>query len=200
MWELNNTTNKKIDIFKLGDLMDAAIVNIASNKYISKLSLQKGIFFYLLSLSHREGYNFMEIANLIGFEPYKLGPFSEFVDGEIETLEGYGYISVDKHNSTVLIKSNKKGLYNFKLDKNNMEIIKNVKFLVETLDPMEITFFIYFNPNIYSSEDGGIRNFFTSNSEIKDKLEAKKEYYVKQLLKKKVIDENTANLILYGNN
>ena len=66
--------------------MDAAIVNIASNKSISKLSLQNGIFFYLLSLRQREGYHFMEIANLIDFEPYKLGPFSEFVDGEIEYI------------------------------------------------------------------------------------------------------------------
>ena len=64
---------------------------------------------------------------------------------------------------------------------------------------MEITFYIYFNPDIYPDTDGDLRQYFISNSEIKDKLESKKEYYVRQLLKKKVIDENTANLILYGN-
>ena len=196
---MSDLINKKPDIFQLGDIMDAAIINLASDKSVNAITLQKGIFFYLLSLSRQEGYNFKEIADIIDFEPYKLGPFSDFVNGEIETLEGYGYIKVEKEKNSIRIMASQKGRDAYKLDKRQKDIIKNIKFLVENLDPMEITFYIYFNPDIYPDTDGDLRQYFISNSEIKDKLESKKEYYVRQLLKKKVIDENTANLILYGN-
>ena len=196
---MSDLINKKPDIFELGDLMDSAIINLASDKPVNALTLQKGIFFYLLSYSRQEGYNFKEIADIIDFEPYKLGPFSEFVNGEIETMEGYGYITVEKEKSSIRIRANKKGKDAYKMDKKQKDIIKNIKFLVENLDPMEITFYIYFNPDIYSDTDGDLRKYFISNSEIKEKLESRKEYYVKQLLKKNVIDENTSNLILYGN-
>ena len=196
---MSDLINKKTDIFELGDIMDAAIINLASDKSVNVISLQKGIFFYLLSLSRQEGYNFREIADTIDFEPYKLGPFSDFVNGEIETLEGYGYIKVEKEKNSIRIMASQKGRDAYKLNKRQKDIIKNIKFLVENLDPMEITFYIYFNPDIYPDTDGDLRQYFISNSEIKDKLESRKEYYVKQLLKKNVIDENTANLILYGN-
>ncbi len=196
---MSDLINKKPDIFELGEIMDAAIINLASDKSVNAITLQKGIFFYLLSLSRQEGYNFKEIADIIDFEPYKLGPFSDFVNGEIETLEGYGYIKVEKEKNSIRIMASQKGRDAYKLDKRQKDIIKNIKFLVENLDPMEITFYIYFNPDIYPDTDGDLRQYFISNSEIKDKLESKKEYYVRQLLKKKVIDENTANLILYGN-
>ena len=172
---------------------------IASDKAVNIITLQKGIFFYLLSLSRLEGYNFREISDIIDFEPYKLGPFSEFVNGEIDTLEGYGYINVERNKNSTLILASKKGKASFKVHKKEKDIIENVKFLVKNLEPMEITFYIYFNPDIYPDTDGDLRKYFISNSEIQDKLESKKEYYVRQLLKKNVIDENTANLILYGN-
>lgn len=114
-------------------------------------------------------------------------------------MEGYGYITVEKEKSSIRIRANKKGKDAYKMDKKQNDIIKNIKFLVKNLDPMEVTFYIYFNPDIYSDTDGDLRKYFISNSEIKKKLESRKEYYVKQLLKKNVIDENTANLILYGN-
>ncbi len=48
---MSDLINKKTDIFELGDIMDAAIINLASDKSVNVISLQKGIFFYLLSLS-----------------------------------------------------------------------------------------------------------------------------------------------------
>ena len=68
---MSDLINKKPDIFQLGDIMDAAIINLASDKPVNAITLQKGIFFYLLSLSRQEGYNFKEIADIIDFEPYK---------------------------------------------------------------------------------------------------------------------------------
>lgn len=48
---MSDLINKKPDIFELGDLMDSAIINLTSDKPVNALTLQKGMFFYLLSYS-----------------------------------------------------------------------------------------------------------------------------------------------------
>ncbi|MCL5803152.1 MAG: hypothetical protein M1529_04970, partial [Candidatus Thermoplasmatota archaeon] len=62
---------EKVDIFTVGDMIDKAIVHLADGKELGKLSLQKGVFLYLLSLSTKRNYDFKKVANLAGFEPYK---------------------------------------------------------------------------------------------------------------------------------
>ena len=182
---------KKIDIFELGDLIDSVIVGMADKKPISSIVIQKGIFLYLLSYSRAHGYKFKDIASSVGFEPYKYGPFSDFVNGEIDTLQGYGDIFIERKANTNLIESNPESVEKYLLNGIDNKILENVKSLVEKLTTNELVFFVYFNPDIYEKQDGDIRKYFISNSEIKDKLEKEKGYFIKKLQEKSVIDQVT---------
>ena len=185
----------ELNIFKIGDMVDKAIVHLAEGKEIGKLSLQKGVFLYLLSISAKRNYDFKKVAQIAGFEPYKLGPFSEFLEGELEQLRGYNELQIfGNREENEKIKSSHEVAAGYELEKDEQEIMKNIKFLIETLTPTELAFYVYFNPAI----DESIRDYFTSNSEIKEKLKRERLKYVKSLKNKNVIDNEAADLIIYG--
>ncbi|MHB1470502.1 MAG: hypothetical protein ACYCSA_04850 [Thermoplasmataceae archaeon] len=184
---------EKVDIFTVGDMIDKAIVHLADGKELGKLSLQKGVFLYLLSLSTKRNYDFKKVANLAGFEPYKFGPFSEFLEGELEQLKGYKEVQISGTNEEK-VKSFQESSAKYKLKEDEMEILANVKFLIENLTPTELAFYVYFNPAI----DEDVREYFTSNSEIKEKLKNERMKYVRSLKNKNIIDDEAADLIIYG--
>jgi hypothetical protein len=184
---------EKVDIFAVGDMIDKAIVHLADGKELGKLSLQKGVFLYLLSLSTKRNYDFKKVANLAGFEPYKFGPFSEFLEGELEQLKGYKEVQISGTNEEK-VKSFQESSAKYKLEEDEMEILANVKFLIENLTPTELAFYVYFNPAI----DEDVREYFTSNSEIKEKLKNERMKYVRSLKNKNIIDDEAADLIIYG--
>jgi hypothetical protein len=184
---------EKVDIFTVGDMIDKAIVHLADGKELGKLSLQKGVFLYLLSLSTKRNYDFKKVANLAGFEPYKFGPFSEFLEGELEQLKGYKEVQISGTNEEK-VKSFQESSAKYKLEEDEMEILANVKFLIENLTPTELAFYVYFNPAI----DEDVREYFTSNSEIKEKLKNERMKYVRSLKNKNIIDDEAADLIIYG--
>ncbi len=187
--------DNKLNIFTVGDMVDKAIIHIAQDREIGKLSLQKGVFLYLLSISAKRNYDFKKIAQIAGFEPYKLGPFSEFLEAEIEQLKGYHEVQVfGNKGENVKIKATKGVAAKDKLEKDEEEIMNNVKFLINNLTPEELAFYVYFNPAI----DENVREYFTSNSEIKERLKNERQKYVKSLKNKNVIDDDAADLILYG--
>ena len=190
-----NDQDDKLNVFTIGNMMDKAIIHLAQGKEIDKLSLQKGVFLYLLSISARRNYDFKKVAHIAAFEPYKFGPFSELLEGEIEQLKGYNevksYGNKDEHEK---IKSSEMAAVNYKLEKDEQEIMKNIKFLIDNLTPVELAFYVYFNPAI----DESVRDYFTSNSEIKEKLRNRRQRFVKTLKNKNVIDDEVADLIIYG--
>ena len=191
----NKNQDDKLNIFKIGDMVDKAIVHLAEGKEISKLSLQKGVFLYLLSISAKRNYNFKKVAQIAGFEPYKFGPFSEFLEGEVEQLKGYNEVQISgNREENTKIKSSHEAAAKYELEKDEEEIMKNIKFLIDNLTPTELAFYVYFNPAI--EED--VREYFTSNSEIKEKLKNERLKYVKSLKNKSVIDNEAADLIIYG--
>jgi len=191
----NISKEVELDIFKIGEMVDKAIVHLSQGKELGKLSLQKGVFLYLLSISAKKNYDFNKLARMAGFEPYKLGPYSEFLDGELEQLKGYNDVCISgNQGENEKVKSSKKVASKYGLDKEEEEIINNIRFLIETLTPMELAFYVYFNPAI----DESVRQYFTSKSEIKEKLENEKHKYVKILKNKKVIDDEAADMIIYG--
>jgi len=189
-----NEQDHKLDILTIGDMVDKAIVHLALGKEIGKLSLQKGVFLYLLSISAKRNFDFKKVAQMAGFEPYKLGPFSEFIEGELELLKGYNEIYISDNGENAKVKSSQAIASKYKLDKDEEEILKDVKFLIDKLTPLELAFYVYFNPAIKRS----IRDYFTSKSEIKEKFEKEKLKYVRALKEKKVIDDEMADMIIYG--
>lgn len=185
----------KLNIYEIGDMVDKAIVHLAEGKEIGKLSLQKGVFLYLLSISAKRNYDFKKVAQIAGFEPYKFGPFSEFIEGDVEQLEGYNEVQISgNREENAKIKSSHGAAAKYELEKDEQEIMKNIKFLIENLTPTELAFYVYFNPAI----DEGVRDYFTSNSEIKEKLKNERLKYVSSLQNKNVIDKEAADLIIYG--
>ena len=187
---------KTLDVFAVGDMVDRAILFLTADNKTSMLSLQKGVFLFLYSFAIVEGYDYNELLTMSAFEPYKLGPFSESVDGQVDTLAGYGLIKVGGIGEKATLVSSSQNLKKYKYEKEELKLLEDVKTLLSTLEPMELTFYIYFNPLI----DKSLRDYFTSKSEIKDSLIKNKAAYVKSLLRKKIIDVDTADLIMYGNN
>lgn len=185
--------NEKLDIYTVGDMMDSAIIHLAENG-LGKMELQKALFLYLLSLSIKKNYDFNKIVQISGFEPYKYGPFSDFVDGELEELSGTNDLEVSGTGNNTIIKSKPDKISEYKIDSAEVEIINNIKNLTEKLTLDELVFYVYFHPSI----DKKVKEYFTSYSEIKDKLIRNKEKYVKALKKKDIIDDEAADLILYG--
>ena len=191
----NQDQDDKLNVFTVGDMVDKAIVHLAKGKEIGKLSLQKGVFLYLLSISTKRNYNFKKVARIAGFEPYKFGPFSEFLEGEVEQLKGYKEVQVSGNkDESVKIKSTNEAAANYKLEKDEQDIVKNIRFLIDNLTPTELAFYVYFNPAI----DESVRDYFTSNSEIKEKLKNERLRFVRSLKNKNVIDDEAADLIIYG--
>lgn len=191
----NHKQDDKLNVFTIGDMVDKAIVHLAQGKEIGKLSLQKGVFLYLLSISAKRNYDFKRVAQIAGFEPYKFGPFSEFLEGELEQLRGYNEVKISGNKEdNAKVKSSQNVAANYKLDKDEREILNNIRFLIDSLTSSELAFYVYFNPAI----DESVRDYFTSNSEIKEKLSNERIKYVKSLKNKNVIDDEAADLIIYG--
>jgi hypothetical protein len=184
----------RIDIYTVGEYVDKAILYFAHKKPIGKLALQKGIFLFLLSVSNKRNYDFMKVASLAGFEPYKLGPFSEFIEGELDMLKGYGKISTvgAQENSMVESKVDPRTEYSF--GKEETEILDDISLLLNRLDPKELAFYVYYHPAINKE----IRKYFTTNSELKPEFEQNKRRFVDKLLRKGILDDDAATLILYG--
>lgn len=190
----NGTDNEKVNVFTVGDMVDKAIIHLASDRELRRLSLQKGVFLYLLSVAARKGYDADKVLNIAGFEPYKYGPFSEFLNGEVEQLGGYGEVRVSGTGESQKVKTVRESLKNYKLDGEEKLLMENIKELVNKLQPMELTFYVYFNPAF----DKKIREFFTTKSDIKGRLMQEREKYVNRLIKLNILDDDAANLILYG--
>jgi len=153
---------KKLNIITVADMVDTAIMHL-SIKGITRTVLQKAVFLYLLSMSAAYNYSFKEIASIAQFEPYRYGPFSDFVDGEVETLSRDGYIEISENGN---IKANKSKLSEYPLNHKEMDIINNLMELTEKLTPKEFVFYVYFHPSIPKN----IKKYFTEKSEIKNDL------------------------------
>ncbi len=189
--------DNKLNLFTVGDLIDTVIVNLSVDIPVDKTALQKGVFLYLLSYSRRHNLKFKDMASLIGFEPYKFGPFSDFIEGELETMKLDSDVKIIEDKTKTLIHANRKALDEYKMNNEDRELLENVKDLIGKLTTNELVFFVYFNPDIYKKLDGDVREYFISNSEIKNNMIQKKEYYIKKLLEKQVIDDATADVIRY---
>lgn len=190
----NDSTAADVNVYTVGDMVDKAIIHLSAERELGKLSLQKGVFIYLLSISKRRGYNSEKVLEIAGFEPYKLGPFSEFINGEVEQLKGYNEVKTIGIGENMKVKSNWDSPKKYKLDQVEKLVIENVKTLIYQLQPMELTFYVYFNPAF----DQKIRNYFTHFSEIKNKLIKERERYVRKLKDKGIVDEDAAKMILYA--
>lgn len=186
---------KILDIYTLGDLIDRAIIYLTANNEITTLGLQKGIFLYLYSYAVTNGYDFNKVLESAAFEPYRFGPFSDEVLGQAETLAGYGTITGNGTGEKRTFTGTAQNVEKISFGKSEVRLLENIKNLVKTLESLELTFYIYFNPLI----DEGLREHFTSKSEIKESLIRHKETFIRSLLRKGIIDENTADLITYGN-
>jgi len=183
-----------LDIFKIGEMVDRAIIHLAQGEEVEKPSLQNGVFLYLLSLSAKRDYDPMKVARMAGFEPFKLGPYSDFLEGELEQLKGYQEVWVSGDKEDAKVKSTKEVASRYVLDKDEKDTIDNIRFLIGSLTAKQLAFYVYFNPAI----DESVRQYFTSKSEIKENLENKKDWYVKKLKNKKVIDDEAADMFIYG--
>lgn len=189
-----DSSNVNLDIFTVGEMVDKAIVHLSSIGNIGKINLQKGVFLYLISLAKARGYDAEKVLKIAGFEPYKFGPFSDFLNGEIDQLKGYKEISIRGNGDSIKVTTNKSSINRYKLDHQEKLIMENVKHLVQDLEPMEMMFYIYFNPAI----DSRLREYFTKDSEIKEKLLKDRDKYIKKLMDKNILDEDAANMILYA--
>ncbi len=183
-----------IDIFSIGDYVDKAILYFAHKKSIGKLALQKGVFLFLLSISNKKNYDFKKLANLAGFEPYKLGPFSEFIEGELDMLKGYGKVSTVGAQENSIVSANVDPTKEYSFGKEETEILDDISLLLDRLDPKELAFYVYYHPTINKE----IRKYFTTNSELKPEFEQNKKKFVDRLLRKGILDDDAATLILYG--
>ncbi len=187
---------KDIDVFYVGDLIEKAIIYFTRDKEVPILSLQKAIFLFLYSYAVKNNHDYNEILKLAGFEPYKLGPFSEEVDGECDTLKGYDRLVIYKTGDNTVYKSKKNFTKDYTFDSIEKEVLNNVDMLLRKLSPMELTFYVYFHPVV----DKNVRSYFTSSSILKDQLEKSQKHYLKSMERKGIIDEEAKDMIIYGNN
>lgn len=192
--------NQKLNIFLVDDLIEKAIIYFTRNKEVPILSLQKGIFLFLYSYAVENGYDYTQLLKIAGFEPYKFGPFSEDINGQCDTLTGYRKLSVKEDKSrnkdSKKFKGNEKSLMNYKYNDNEIKILNNIDNLVKNLSPLELTFYVYFHPLINSK----LREYYTSQSEIKSRLKKEEQKYLKELKNKGIIDQETEDMIIYGDN
>jgi hypothetical protein len=181
---------KKLNISTVGDMVDTAIMHLSING-LNKTALQKAVFLYLLSISAANNYSFPKIAAIAQFEPYRYGPFSDFIDGEVEILSGDGDLETSDNKN--MIKTNKNKLSKYPVNDKEMNIINEILELTDKLSTKEFVFYVYFHPSIPKN----IKKYFTENSEIKSDLITNKEKYIKELKRKGVIDDEAADLIRY---
>lgn len=181
---------KKLTISTVGDMVDTAIIHLSIHG-LNRTVLQKAVFLYLLSISAANSYSFEKIADIAQFEPYKYGPFSDFIDGEVEILSGDGDLENSGNND--IIKTDKNKLSKYPVNDKEMNIINEILELTDKLNTKEFVFYVYFHPSIPKN----IKKYFTQNSEIKSELIKNKEKYIKELKRKGIIDDEAADLIRY---
>lgn len=73
-----------ISLNKICDQIDKAIIYLSLDRPMDKWKIQKGVFYFLWLnglRSKNKKDNFLEIAKIIQFRPYKQGPYSEVVGG-----------------------------------------------------------------------------------------------------------------------
>lgn len=187
-----------ISLSKIYDQIDKAIIYLSLDYPMDKWKIQKGVFYFLwLSNPRNEKKDnyFLDIVKKIQFRPYIQGPYSEVVDGEVETLIRDGFLNaIDPNSKDFPVKTTAKGKAEFikEIDKEEEFCLSEIKNVFDVLDSYEVLFFIYFNP--YIPED--IQDYFTSKSEIIDGLKTKKDKYIKRLKECGIIDDITATKML----
>jgi len=183
----------KISLNQLYDLLISAIIYLSKDEEIDKFKLQKGVFYFIWKYSNYKNIDFKLIADKLGIEPNKFGPYSENIDGLAEMLQKKGLISIKERNNSLLFKATESGLNYIDLsDMGAKNLLNDIHNLVGKLDPKTLVFFVYYNPYIPSD----VKEYFTSKSEIKQEFENKKEQYVEKLKLADIIDDSAASLIL----
>jgi hypothetical protein len=184
MSELNDTYEQ----------VDRAILFFSKDKWLDKWQVQKGVFYFMWLLSINRKKNFIELANMLGIEPYKQGPFSEAIEGEVEGLVKDKLLEVrNADEKNMEVHSSPKGVSEYlrKIPADEGLLLSQVKAIVDKLTPHELVFFIYFNPYIPDE----VKQYFISKSEMKSSFESNHDYYLNKLVLKGLIDEFQANRI-----
>ena len=172
--------------FDLLDNIEKSIIYLTDNNKVEKTKLQKSIFLYLIDFCRINKMNFKEVPEILNFQPYKFGPYSDIITGLVDEMAGYNKIIIQNDES---IKSeNMIDKYNYTNEEKS--ILNDIKELTKNLSKNEFVFYVYFNPTIPEN----IKKYFISKSEIKSRLKKDREYYIKRLIKKGVITEYDALL------
>lgn len=184
----------RIRLGELCDKIDRAIVFFSNGTWLDKWKIQKAIFYYLWLDSLHYKYNFLEAAKKLDINPNKQGMFSPLIIGSEETLVKDGYLSVkDVNDPKYEIKATEKGIQEIlpEISKGEMVFLEEIKDILLKLSSKEFMFFVYYHPYIADN----VKEFFLSESEMKESFNLNQEYYIKKLLNEGLIDENGAALI-----
>lgn len=189
-----NEDQAEISTSSIYYLLDSAIILLSKDMAIDRFKVQKGIFYFFWKYSQYKNIEFESVAKKLGMVPYKYGPYSESVDGEVDALISKGYLNSKVDNSVTYISATPKGIKEFgNLDNEIKELIgSDISRLINKLNSKTLVFFIYYNP--YMPAD--VKRYFTSESEIKEHFNRDKKRYVKELIEAGIIDERVAELIL----
>lgn len=172
----------------LYEKVDAAIIYLSQNDWMDKWKIQKGVFYYIWLDSIKNNYNFISIINKLGYVPFKQGPYSEFIDGEVEMLIKDDFLQTKDPESKILpVKATKSGISEFltEIQKDEIVYLEDIRKLLESLNSEEVIFFIYFHPFIPKE----IKDFFISKSEVRNSLTHKSNQIIKKLMRLEIIDQ-----------
>jgi uncharacterized protein YwgA len=186
----------EISTSSIYSLLDSAIILLSRDMAMDRFKVQKGIFYFFWKYSQYKNIDFELIAKKLDMVPYKYGPYSESVDGEVDALISRGYLSSRTDNSIIYITATSKGISEFgSLDGDVKALIDgDISRLVNSLDSKTLVFFIYYNPYIPLD----VKKYFTSESEIKEHFARNKEKYIKELVQAGVIENSVAEMMLKG--
>ncbi len=157
-----------MDKFELFDNIEKAIIYLTDNNKIGKMVVQKSIFLYLIDFSRINRIRLNDLLSMLNFAPYKFGPYSDTVDGMVDELEGYKKLI---RNNNKIVSYNK--INDYKYNEDEISILGEIKKLTKKLTVNELLDYVYFN----SVLPEGTREYYTSNSEIKNKLEKEKSKF-----------------------
>lgn len=182
---------KSINLSKLYDTLDAVIVNFCRDEEISELKLQKGIFLFIWQYAERNAEDPMELLKQFQFAPYKEGPFSDYIHGQLEVLGHEGDLQIVKGSNGIKLKSSKKSESKYDLKDAEKRLFDEIRQVVSKTGPKELAFFIYYNPTIPKQ----LKAFFAFKSEMKDEFRKNKKLYLGSLLRHDLIDEDAYALM-----
>lgn len=181
-----------IDINELYDTIDAVITHLCQEQEIDELRLQKSVFLFLWQYALKHKQDPMGLLSQFQFLPYKEGPFSDYVHGQLEVLAREGDLTITKAAGGNKLRSSKHTLHKYHLNEAESRLANEIRHLVSKTGPKELAFYIYYNPTIPKS----LREFFTSRSELKEEFKKNKLQYLSSLLRNELIDED-AYAIMY---